>query len=90
MFSTTWLTIPADPLTAVFWATTFTFSMTTVGAAFVLFLTRPTGKAVQSITLGFAAGIMLDAGVWSLLIPAIDSAQKPEHPVGFLPPAVSF
>ena len=43
MFSTTWLTVPADPLTAVFWTTTFTFSMTTVGAAFVLFLTKSRG-----------------------------------------------
>ena len=89
MFSTTWLTVPADPLTAVFWATAFTFSMTTVGAAFVLFLKRPTGKAVQSITLGFAAGIMLAAGVWSLLIPAIDSAQKAGTP-GWIPAAGGF
>ena len=76
MFSTTWLTVPADPLTAVFWATTFTFSMTTVGAAFVLFLKRP-------------AGIMLAAGVWSLLIPAIDSAQKTGTP-GWIPAAGGF
>ena len=89
MFSTTWLTVPADPLTAVFWATTFTFSMTTVGAAFVLFLKRPAGKTVQSLTLGFAAGIMLAAGVWSLLLPAIDAAQKAGTP-GWIPAAGGF
>lgn len=55
--------------------TGFTFLMTTLGAAVVFFFTRPTSGKTQRIYLGFAAGVMIAATIWSLLIPAIDRAQ---------------
>lgn len=42
----------------------------------MVFFFRKTMKAnVQRIFLGFAAGVMIAASVWSLLIPAIEEAE---------------
>jgi len=61
---------------AVLWAaggTGFTFLMTTLGAALVFLFRRQINAGVQKkVLLGFAAGVMIAASVWSLLIPAID------------------
>lgn len=48
---------------------------TTLGAGTVFFLKRELRPAVQKTLLGFAAGVMIAASVWSLLIPAIDMAE---------------
>ena len=48
---------------------------TTLGAGTVFFLKRELQPAVQKTLLGFAAGVMIAASVWSLLIPAIDMAE---------------
>lgn len=57
--------------------TGFTFLMTVLGAAVVFFFKsdRHSDKA-QSVFLGFASGVMIAASVWSLLIPAIDEAER--------------
>ncbi|MBR6100818.1 MAG: ZIP family metal transporter [Ruminococcus sp.] len=58
-------------------ATGFTFLMTALGAAMVFFMRRgSSGEAVQRIFLGFAAGVMIAASVWSLLIPSIELAGE--------------
>lgn len=65
-------------MNALLWAaggTGFTFLMTTLGAAMVFFFRRTLGNTVQRIFLGFAAGVMIAASVWSLLIPAIEEAE---------------
>ena len=55
--------------------TGFTFLATALGASFVLFLGGSSvNEAVQRIFLGFAAGVMIAASVWSLLMPAMDMA----------------
>ena len=64
---------------AISWAaagTGFTFLMTALGASVVFILKKDMGKNVQRAFLGFAAGVMMAASVWSLLIPAIDEAQE--------------
>ena len=49
---------------------------TTAGAAGV-FLLRKTGEpATRRMLCGMAAGIMLAASVWSLLLPAIERAEQ--------------
>lgn len=48
-------------------------SMTAVGAAPVLFGRIPSTRA-RDILLGFAAGVMLAASFFSLIIPALDAA----------------
>ena len=56
--------------------TGFTFLMTTLGAAMVFFFAGEPRPRFQRAILGFAAGVMVAASVWSLLIPAIDQAGK--------------
>lgn len=60
--------------------------MTTIGAAMVFFLRRRSGQTLQRVFLGFAAGVMIAASVWSLLIPAIDEAEAAGG-VGWVPAA---
>ena len=50
------------------------FAGTTLGAACVLFMRRGLNQKVQRALTGFAAGVMVAASVWSLLIPAMDQA----------------
>ena len=53
------------------------FLGTSLGAACVFFLKKTLSDAVQRALTGFAAGVMVAASVWSLLIPAI--AQSAVH-----------
>ena len=65
-------------LQALSWAalgTGFTFLMTTLGAAVVFFFVEEPRPQFQRAMLGFAAGVMTAAAVWSLLIPAIEEAE---------------
>ena len=76
----------------LFWAlagTTFTFLMTALGAATVFFFRREITPAIQRLFLGFAAGVMIAASVWSLLIPAIEEAEESGVP-GYLPATGGF
>lgn len=79
-------------MNAVAWAacgTGFTFLMTTLGAAVVFFFRKDMKEGVQRIFLGFAAGVMIAASVWSLLIPAISQAEE-NGSVGWIPAAGGF
>lgn len=65
-------------LASLSWAATgtgFTFLMTALGSALVFLFRGSIRPGVQRIFLGLAAGIMIAASVWSLLIPAIEEAQ---------------
>lgn len=55
--------------------TGFTCLATILGAATVFFFRRELKAAVQKVFLGFAAGVMIAASVWSLLIPAMEMAE---------------
>ena len=58
--------------------TGFTFLMTTLGAAMAFFFAGEPRPHFQKALLGFAAGVMTAASVWSLLLPAINrSAALP-------------
>ena len=65
------------------------FLGTTLGAACVFFLRRALGDRLQRALTGFAAGVMVAASVWSLLIPAIDQSAALGR-LSFLPAAVGF
>ena len=69
--------------------TGFTFLMTTLGAAVVFFFRRQATAMAQRIFLGFAAGVMTAAAVWSLLSPAIEEAEAAGM-VGWIPAAGGF
>ena len=49
---------------------------TALGAACVFFMWGEMDRRVRSALSGFAAGIMVAASVWSLLIPAIDASAE--------------
>ena len=77
---------------AVLWAaagTGFTFGMTALGAAMVFLFRGSVKISIQRVFLGFAAGVMIAASVWSLLIPAIEEAEASGWP-GWLPAAGGF
>ncbi|MDR3085848.1 MAG: ZIP family metal transporter [Christensenellaceae bacterium] len=77
---------------ALLWAaggTAFIFLMTSLGSAMVfLFHNAKSGRA-QRAFLGFAAGVMIAASIWSLLIPAIEEAEAMGMP-GWVPAASGF
>ena len=50
------------------------FLGTTAGAACVFFMEKSLGDLVQRSLAGFAAGVMVAASIWSLLIPAIEQS----------------
>lgn len=62
---------------------------TTAGAASVFFMRGEMKPVVQKLMLGFAAGVMTAACVWSLLLPAIEMTEEAGG-IGWLPAAVGF
>ena len=70
--------------------TGFTFLMTTLGAAMVFFFSGEPKPRFQKTMLGFAAGVMTAASVWSLLLPAIDQAVADGTFPGWLPAAAGM
>ena len=71
------------------WVLLFPAACTTLGAAGVFLLRRQSRPCTQRILCGMAAGIMLAASVWSLLIPSIEMAGEQGVP-GWLPAAGGF
>lgn len=65
------------------------FIGTTLGAVCVFFVKNELKPLIQKSLLGFAAGVMVAASVWSLLIPAMEMS-KPMGRLAFLPAAVGF
>ncbi|MGN0776703.1 MAG: ZIP family metal transporter [Candidatus Ventricola sp.] len=55
--------------------TGFTFAMTALGAALVFFFTSRIGERMNRLCLGFAAGVMSAASVFSLILPAMEQAS---------------
>ena len=70
--------------------TGFTFLMTTLGAATAFFFSGEPRPKFQKAMLGFAAGVMTAASVWSLLLPAIDQARAEGKLPGWLPAAAGM
>lgn len=65
------------------------FLGTVLGAACVFLLRGEMNRFVQKAMLGFAAGVMVAASVWSLLIPAMDMSE-PMGKLAFVPAAAGF
>lgn len=65
------------------------FLGTSLGAACVFFMKRELNATVQKALTGFAAGVMVAASIWSLIIPAIEGTNK-EGVAQVLPAAVGF
>ena len=67
----------------------FIFLMTCLGAAAVFVFRKSAPGKFQQIFLGFAAGVMIAASIWSLLIPAIEEAEA-QGLIGWIPAACGF
>ncbi|MEJ7642000.1 MAG: ZIP family metal transporter [Candidatus Nitrosocosmicus sp.] len=79
-----------NPIPQAFVATVFTWLLTAIGAASV-FLTKEVNRKVLDGMLGFAAGVMLAASFFSLLLPALDLASLQNNNMPpWLPVAVGF
>lgn len=77
-----------NPLLLALMAGLFTWAMTSAGAALV-FLFKELNKTVLNIMLGFAAGVMVAASFWSLLLPATEISKQSGIPE-WLPVIVGF
>jgi len=79
-------------MTGLLWAaggTGFIFLMTCLGSAVVFFFRNQTSRAIQTVFLGFAAGIMISASVFGLLVPSIEEAES-SGGIGWIPAALGF
>ncbi len=77
-----------NPLLLAFMAGLFTWVLTSAGAALV-FLFKEINKNILNIMLGFAAGVMVAASFWSLLLPATEIAKE-ENMVEWMPVIIGF
>ncbi|MCL2558469.1 MAG: ZIP family metal transporter [Treponema sp.] len=68
----------------------FIFLMTCLGASTVFVFRKATLGPMHQIFLGFAAGVMVAASIWSLLLPAIEQADAQGLMPGWVPAAGGF
>lgn len=72
-----------------FWGILIPFLGTSLGAGCVFFLKKSLSDGIQRALTGFAAGVMVAASIWSLLIPAMEQAADLGR-LAFFPAAVGF
>ena len=72
-----------------FWGVLIPFLGTSLGAGCVFFMKKSLSDTVQRALTGFAAGVMVAASVWSLLIPAIERSAGMGK-LSFLPAVLGF
>lgn len=65
------------------------FAGTTLGSAMVFLMKDKISPLVEKALLGFAAGVMIAASIWSLLIPSIDMAEA-QGKIAWLPALIGF
>ncbi|MGN0533092.1 MAG: ZIP family metal transporter [Eubacterium sp.] len=65
------------------------FLGTVLGSACVFFMKKGMSENLQKALSGFAAGVMVAASIWSLLIPAMEQS-KDRGRLSFIPAAVGF
>lgn len=68
---------------------TLPFLGTALGAGCVFFLKKEMNKTLQRGLAGFAAGVMVAASVWSLLIPALEQCEDMGK-LSFIPAVIGF
>ena len=73
----------------MFYGILIPFVGTSAGAACVFFMKKDLNQWVQRCLTGFAAGVMVAASVWSLLIPAIEQSGGMGK-LSFIPAAAGF
>lgn len=74
---------------SVCYGITIPFLGTSAGAACVFFMKKNMGEQLSRILTGFAAGVMVAASVWSLLIPAMEQSGGRGR-LAFVPAVTGF
>ena len=75
--------------TDALWGLLIPFAGTTLGSACVFFMKKELSRTVQRALTGFAAGVMVAASIWSLLIPAMQQSDGMGK-LAFIPAIVGF
>ena len=65
------------------------FMGTALGSALVFFMKKELDQNIQKILSGFAAGVMIAASIWSLLIPSLEMSSNMDK-LAFVPAVVGF
>ena len=66
------------------------FVGTALGSAMVFFMKKEMDAGVQRMLGGFAAGVMVAASIWSLLMPAMSQVEESMGKLAFLPAVIGF
>ena len=74
---------------SVFYGILIPFLGTSFGAACVFFMRKEMGDRLQRMLTGFAAGVMVAASIWSLLIPAMEQVSDMGK-LAFVPAVAGF
>lgn len=65
------------------------FVGTTIGASMVFFMKNTIQSKLEKLLLGFAAGVMISASIWSLLLPSIEMARS-QNMIAWIPASLGF
>ena len=65
------------------------FLGTALGSSMVFLMKGSMNRKVEKLLLGFAAGVMIAASVWSLLIPSIEMTEE-KGGIAWVPPLTGF
>ncbi len=65
------------------------FLGTVLGAAMVFFMKNTINKKIEKLLLGFAAGVMISASIWSLLLPSLEMVEE-QNGISWLPATIGF
>ncbi len=78
-----------EHIMTTFYGIMIPFLGTSIGAACVFFMRKDMSDMVQRILTGFAAGVMVAASIWSLIIPALEQSESMGK-LSFVPATVGF
>lgn len=65
------------------------FIGTSFGSGFVFFIKKNMNEKFQKLLIGFAAGVMIAASVWSLILPSIEMAEN-QNIISWIPATIGL
>ena len=65
------------------------FIGTSFGSGFVIFLRKDLNQKIQKLIVGFAAGVMIAASIWSLILPSTELAEE-QGITNWIPASIGF
>ncbi len=65
------------------------FIGTSLGSSFVFFMNKNMNRNLHKTTIGFAAGVMIAASIWSLILPSVEMAEN-QNVIAWIPASVGF